>query len=223
MKNLTLFIRRLGQAGLAALATLALASGSIATGEEKDPYRMMDESWITISGTMDQVKPHSFTLDYGEGLITVEMDDGDRDADAYKLVRGDEVTVSGKIDDDFYEYTTIEASTVYVKNLNTTFFSSAVDEEYMEGWAAKVTEPVAARHMTIYGTVTDVDESEFTVDSGLRKLRVETEEMAYDPLDDQGYLKVRVGDRVKVSGQMDVALFDGRELVADSVIKLNNS
>ena len=135
------FRDRLAVAGMTALAAAALAWGSVATGDERDPYEMQNNSWITISGTVDTVSADHFTLDYGDGLITVEMDDGDRDADAYKLNRGDEVTVSGRIDDDFYEFTTIEASSVYVRHLNTMFFASAVDEEYMEGWAARVTDP----------------------------------------------------------------------------------
>lgn len=46
---------------------------------------------------------------YGNGSITVEMDDGDRDADAYSLDEGDNVTVYGMIDDDLFESATIEA------------------------------------------------------------------------------------------------------------------
>ncbi len=42
------------------------------------------------------------------------MDDWDDDADAYALLEGDEVTVSGRIDDNLYEIRTIEASRVYV-------------------------------------------------------------------------------------------------------------
>ena len=38
------------------------------------------------------------------------MDDGDRDADAYKLLPGDEVNVIGKVDDDLFQTTTIDAS-----------------------------------------------------------------------------------------------------------------
>lgn len=67
-----------------------------------DPYAKPDDTWISLSGTVQGVVADAFTLDYGEGMITVEMDDGDRDADGYKLVDGDKVTVTGVIDDDFY-------------------------------------------------------------------------------------------------------------------------
>ena len=45
--------------------------------------------------------------------------------------------------------------------------------------------------------------------------------MLYNPLDDEGYQKIDVGDRVKVTGNIDNDLFEGKELMADSVIKLN--
>lgn len=208
-------------AGLSSLAIALLAWSPAASAEEPNPFLMPDDSWITISGTVETVSTDTFTLDYGDGAVIVEMDDGDRDADAYKLMVGDKVTVSGSIDDDFYETTTIEASSVYVENLGTTFFASALDEETTEGWAVAVTVPVAISETIVYGTVTDVDEHEFTVDSGLRELRVDVEEMAYNPLDDEGYQKIRVGDRVKVTGNIDTDFFEGRELMADAVIKLN--
>jgi hypothetical protein len=44
--------------------------------------------------------------------------------------------------------------------------------------------------------------------------------MPYNPLDDEGYQKVDVGDRVSVTGTMDYDLFEGRELVADSLVIL---
>lgn len=62
----------------------------------QSPYAKADNTWIGISGTVKAVTtPDRFTLDYGKGVITVEMDDWDTDADAYKLVAGDKVNVYG--------------------------------------------------------------------------------------------------------------------------------
>ena len=58
---------------------------------------------------MTEVEDDQFTLDYGNDSIVVEMDDGDEDADASHLIVGDEVSVSGVVDDDFFEQATIEA------------------------------------------------------------------------------------------------------------------
>lgn len=206
----------LGSLGLA--TALVLCGATTAGAEEKSPYRQPNGTWISISGTVKGVTPNTFTLDYGKGVVTVEMDDGDRDADAYKLLEGDKVTVNGRIDDDLFETTTIEASSVYVEKLGTYFYASPVDEEDMFFYT--VTTPVVVAETIVRGTVTEVNAQEFVIDTGLRKLRVEVENMPYNPLDDEGYQKIRVGDYVKVTGKMDHDFFEGRELVADTVVKL---
>ena len=103
-----------------AIAALLMLMPSISPAKT-NPYMQPDDTWLSINGKVKSVSADSFMLDYGKGLITVEMDDGDRDADAYKLVEGDEVTVYGMTDDDLYQTTKIEASSVYVKNLETYF------------------------------------------------------------------------------------------------------
>ncbi|HKL21662.1 MAG TPA: hypothetical protein VJ904_07645 [Tichowtungia sp.] len=183
----------------------------------KNPYAKPDDSWISISGTVESVTADSFILDYGDGVITVEMDVGDRDADGYKLLAGDKVTVNGLIDDDFYETTTIEASSVYVEKLGTTFFASAVDEE---DYLVTVTTPIVVSATTVQGTVTAVDDEEFTVATGLQATRVDVEEMAYNPLDMEGYQRIEVGDYVRVTGNMEKEFFEGRELMAETVVEL---
>lgn len=206
-----------------ASSALALAlTGATAVWAE-DPMAAPDDSWISVSGTVESVTPDAFALDYGDGLMTVEMDDGDRDADGYKLVKGDNVTVNGRIDDDLFEARTLEASSVYVENIDTYFYASAVDEEDINDVIVTVQRPVVISATTVQGRVTEVSSEEFVVDTGLSKVRVEVEDMAYNPLDDEGYQKIEVGDRVSVTGQIDDDLFEGRELVADSVITLSSS
>jgi len=207
----------------AIFATLACIGAPLAQAADsnKNPYLMKDEAWITLSGTVQGVDRDSFTLDYGDGSVIVEMDDGDRDADAYTLVSGDKVTVAGRIDDDFLETTKIEASSVYVDSIGTTFFASAVDDETSEHLAAAIAIPVTVSRAEIQGTVEKVDRDEFTVDVGMHDVRVEVDDMAYNPLDDEGYQKIKAGDRVRVSGVIDSDLFEGYEIEANSVVKLN--
>jgi uncharacterized protein YdeI (BOF family) len=206
-------VERMIRTKLLSIATLALLVAMPAVAE--DPYMEPDDSWISISGTVKSVTADSFTLDYGDGMITVEMDDGDRDADGYKLIEGDKVTVNGLIDDDLFEMRTIEASSVYVEKLDTYFYASAADEEdaFVTYWT-----PVIPARTVVQGTVTDVRSDEFTINTGARLLTVEVEEMPYDPLDEVGYQRIDIGDRVSVSGTMDDDLFEGRELVADSIV-----
>lgn len=204
------------------VALIGLCTGALFafSAMAEDPYAKPDDTWISISGTVDTVRPDSFTLDYGKGVITVEMDDGDRDADAYKLVKGDKVTVNGKIDDDLFETRTIEAGSVYVESLDTYFYASAADEE---DTFVTVTAPVVISQTIVQGKVTEVSGDEFVVDAGLRKVRVDVSKMPNDPLDDEGYQKIKVGDRVSVIGKMDDDLFEGRELMAQSVVTLSGS
>jgi len=214
-------LRQNTSAAFAAMFSLVLVPLTAVSAAEHSPYTMSDEAWITLSGTVTAVDRDSFVLDFGDGTIIVEMDDGDRDADAYKLLSGDKVTVTGQIDDDFLETTKIEASSVYVDSIGTTFFSSSVDEETSDRLVAEIVVPVTAAHATIHGVVTDVDTSEFTVDAGASDVRVDVSEMAFNPLDDEGYLKIAEGDRVKVSGEVDKELFERYEIDADYIVKKN--
>lgn len=204
------------------IATLATLSAMISQPafSDSDPYLQPDETWIRLSGEVESVSEDAFILDYGDGIVTVEMDDGDRDADGYKLVNGDKVTVSGMVDDDFYETTSIEASSVYVENIGTYFFASAADEE---AGFVEVGTPVSVSFSVLKGTVSEVNEESFVLNTGPRRMVVEVDEMSYNPLDDEGYQKVEVGDLVSVTGSVDNDLFEGRVFEAESVVTLVNS
>lgn len=204
------------------LLVLGAAGPSQVRAEAANPYKKPDDSWITISGTVESVERDAFKLDYGEGFVTVEMDDGDRDADAYKLLAGDEVTVSGVIDDDFFEKTTIEAASVYVAALGTTFYSSTIDDESSRAMAYWEPAPDKTYSTTIKGTVTAVTEESFLLSSGTRRILVDIGDMPYNPLDDEGYQRIGIGDKVSVSGEAENALFDSRVLMARSVIKMDD-
>ena len=187
----------------------------------QDPYETPDDAWISLTGTVQGVSQDRFVLkfdDEGVNLITVEMDDGDRDADAYKLLPGDTVTVYGVVDNDLFENRTIEASSVYVANLGTYFYASPRDEE---DDPFVILSPPIVSGTVVQGTVTEVNDEEFKLNTGLREITVEVEEMAYNPLDDTGYQKVRVGDRVSVTGRFDMDFLEGRELVAETIVTLS--
>jgi len=198
------------------LSSLLIALLAAAAAAE-DPYALPDHAWLSLDGEVRSVTSDAFVLDYGEDTITVEMDDGDRDADGYKLVAGDRVTVTGAIDDDVFESRTIEAASVHVEKLGTTFYASAADEE---DHVFPTYAPVHVGRTVLQGTVTEVEDEEFLLATGGRELRIEVEEMNYDPLDDEGYQKIEVGDEVSVAGQMDYDFLEGREFVASSVVTL---
>jgi hypothetical protein len=56
----------------------------------------------------------------------------------------------------------------------------------------------------------------------LKWMTVDVDEMSYKPLDDEGYQRIETGDLVRVSGNMDYSLFEGRVLKASSLAELLN-
>lgn len=203
-------------AGGPLLCTTAQADASSASAVES----ARDDSWVSLTGTVESVRPNRFTLDYGDRDVTVEMDDWDWYNEARPVMAGKRVTVSGIVDDDFYEKRTIEARTVLMDG--TYHYASAADEE--GGYYAY---PVSTLYgegewITMRGTVLKVsDTDEFTLDTGARQIQVDVDMMRDNPLDAQGFPKVTEGNRVSVYGQIDdSALFDPREIQARSVIVL---
>jgi len=182
-----------------------------------DPASRPDNSWISISGSVKDVATNSFNLDFGDGVIMVEMDDGDRDAKGYQLLPGDKVTVTGKIDDDFFEKASIKASSVYLEKLGTYFFAAKADKGSLYV-IEKI--PVIVADTVVQGVVTEVEDHEFKLDTAVRTLTVDVGKMPYNPLDDEGYLKIRPGNVVRVTGRIDKGLFLGRELIANHVTKI---
>lgn len=188
----------------------------------QDPYQKADDSWISISGTVVSASADSFILDYGDGLITVEMDGWDWYRQDFSSIEDNNVTVYGRVDDDLFELTTIEASSVYDKNKNTFYYASAKDEEDFD----YINTTIVSREgpwMTLTGTVTDVVGREFTINTGERRMKVDTIMMNYNPLDNKGYPQISIGDRVTVSGNIDYNVFEKRELEAEIITKLEEN
>jgi hypothetical protein len=212
-------------------AMAAITAGALLTApalaQDADPYAQPDDSWISISGTVVAPDEDSFSLDYGDGVILVEMDDWDTYGDAYGLMDGDRVTVYGEIDDDLFEAASIEAGSVYVENLNTYFYASSADEENGDytPYFWTVTTPLELSRATVRGTITDIDrpEREFTLDTDDQQVTVETEFLGYNPLDELGFQKLAEGDRVSVTGAFDRDFLEGRVFEADSVITLSDA
>jgi hypothetical protein len=202
------------------LLGLAITPGALA--DTKDPYLKADESWISISGTAVETDADSFTLDYGEGVITVEMDRWDWYEKDFQVIEGDKVTVYGRIDDDLYETTKIEASSVYDKSRETYYYASSADEEFDDDYDYWIDDDFEVGEMTVRGTVTGVDGREFTIDTGPRKTTVDTIMMSYNPVDAKGYPTIDKGDYVSVTGDMDYDTWEKRELMADTVVMLDN-
>ncbi len=179
--------------------------------------------FVTLSGKVSDVKANSFNLNMEEKKVLVEMDDYGWGADGYKLVNGDQVVVSGRVDKDFLEKKKVEAGSVYVKNLDTTFYANSADEEdvpfIMTSYTLVPVLPEGAS-VDVQGKITKVNGREIVVDTSFRKVTVDTKDMVYNPLDNVGFTKLAVGDRVRVSGKVDKDYFDTKEIDAKSIIEL---
>jgi len=199
-----------------ALACLAWADPPAA---DEDPRALPDESWISLTGTVAATDVEEFTLDYGEGLITVEMDDWSWYVDELPLVVGDRVTVYDQIDDDFFEGCEIEATSIFVVDRSTYYYPYDVVPDVVVYSYPAVVAPEGS-WVSLSGTVTAIDGREFVLDTGEGVITVDTIEMAYNPLDDVGYQEIDEDDRVSVSGRLDLDLFDEREIHAESIVSL---
>ncbi|WP_286829894.1 MULTISPECIES: NirD/YgiW/YdeI family stress tolerance protein [Kordiimonas] len=226
-----IFYRRFLATTAMAACLGATASGALVFADDHgampgaiDPYEKPDQASIVLSGNVVSQVGDSFMLDFGDGLITVEMDDWDWHNEAARINPGETVTVRGEIDKDLYETKTIEASSVYVVDRATYYYASDTDEEDSAYWNYGFYDPKDAPEGTWFGltgTVEKVKGTEFKLDTGLHQIMVETAHLAYNPLDDTGFQQVDVGDRVYVSGPLDKAFFDEAEVEATSVITLS--
>ncbi len=202
------------------LATMTLISVSAFAGFSDKT----NGEFVTLSGKVSEVKEDSFKLTVDGKKVLVEMDDYGWSADGYKLVNGDQVVVSGQVDRDFLENKKVEAGSVYVKNLDTTFYSNSSDEEdvvpfIMTSYTLVPTLPEGAS-VDVQGKITQIDGREMVVDTGFRKVTVDTKDMIFNPLDKVGFTKLAKGDRVRVSGKVDNDYFDTKEIDASSITEL---
>lgn len=177
-----------------------------------------DSGWINLGGEVVSTLPTSFILDYGTGTVTVEMDDWDWYREGKALAEGDEVVVTGRVDNDLYDAKKIEASSVYVKDLNTYFYASGADEENLAVSTVYVTD--APSYIDSTGYVTAVEGREFTLGGDQGAIRVDTSQLAENPLDAEGFQQVKVGDRVYVWGDFDLSTRENSELMAKGIVSL---
>ena len=207
-----------------AVAATALAGANTSANADlrldQTVEHSLNGSFVSIKGTAVDPGPDGFVLDYGQGSILVETDDWDEFKEGKLVLDGDEVTVYGLVDNDLYQSKTIEAGGIYIEDLQSGYTNmSATDEEDFRVYYH--TGPTAY-DFEVVGAVTSTDGREFTIDTGVREVTVDTIAMAYNPMDDRGFQKIETGDIVRVSGGLDIDLFESREILAESIISLNS-
>lgn len=200
---------------------VAVASGS--AWALKEPEKVEDSTWAGLTGRVTSVAEQRFKIDYGDGTLTVLVDGWATYNKLFELSKGDKVTVYGRVDKNLYEATSMDAASIFVEDLNSYFYASPTDEAEFGGWAIRTDyEPGA---MVYIGNVESVNrvQGHFTIDTGEMELTVDTTNMLYNPLDEEGFQQIQAGDRVSVEGTIDDDFFQGSEMTADSVVTLEDS
>lgn len=205
---------------LAATAIAAALSAGTAFAASLDDK--VHGSWIGLTGTVAAASDDQFTLDHGEGIIVVEMDDWDSLPDGKPINAGENVRVTGRLDKTFLTSRSIEAGTVYVYDRNTYYTANPADEERIANSYVYTVVPADGTWLNVEGTVKQISNREFVLDTGVSLIEVDTIEMGYNPLDDIGVQRIDVGDRVSVYGEVEKHLFDNRELHATAITSFSS-
>lgn len=203
---------------MAALVSSAALAGAATAQSSSSPMNKMDREWIMVTGNISNVTPQGFRIDYGEGVLPVEMD-GFLPTSTRGLRNGDWVTVSGRIDDSLWERRSIEAASVYSSRLQERLWANSMDEEGDYRLMSMIDLPDEGEWVGMTGRVTSVDpaEDEMIVDVGARTIQVDVTDMG-------GPVLATMGDWVSVYGKLDDAdLWDAREIDAASVVILRQS
>ena len=186
-----------------------------------------DGEYITVSGKVTKASGKNFHLESKGQKMEVTMNNNFDmwTSDGLKIRQGDKIVVTGRVDNDLLDKKTLNASSVYVKNLNSYFYGDSSDNSYTPVLSSSymaIEDLPENSSVDITGKVTNISGREFTVDTGLRKVQVDTADMLYNPMDSTGLTQVKKGDRVQISGLVDNKYLDEKELSASYIIELDN-
>lgn len=213
-------LKKTGAMIVVSLAAISACNKSSEVGARSPVSELPpNNSYVLMTGVVTEAGPDAFRLDYGGSNIVVEMDDFDPQEEGRTIEVGDEVTVHGYIDNEFYEQRSIEAGRVDVLKLNTSFFASSLDEEDFPDAVS------SGRDSTIdlTGYVLDVQGRKLTLRTENQTVTVDTKSMERNPLDDIGHQKIVPGDEVHVIGWLTHDFFNRFEIAAENVVTIEPS
>lgn len=173
-----------------------------------------DDTSLTLSGTVGQVNDDEFTLRTRNGSIAVESDEVFDDENIYRLEPGDRIIVTGNVDDDFFESRKLEANAIHVDKVDVTFTTR---DGTVDSFTSSSSNGADDGVTELNGRIVAIEDNEFAISSGTGQTTVNIGNLDDNPLDDQGYLKLDIGDRVQVKGEMTDDWFDERKFEATSL------
>jgi len=122
--------------------------------------------------------------------------------------------VTGNVDDDFFESRKLEANAIHVDKVDVTFTTR---DGTVDSFTSSSSNGADDGVTELNGRIVAIEDNEFAISSGTGQTTVNIGNLDDNPLDDQGYLKLDIGDRVQVKGEMTDDWFDERKFEATSL------
>lgn len=212
--------------GILALMTLAVVPGAYAqTTTTKSPAALNDNAYVTLSGTVGEITDaDEFMLKYKGYRIQVDTNDYWPNLfgkDAIQVLKpGDKVTVTGKVDDNWFTKKEIDATSISTggKNYSRVYWRGSNNMSNYGSWPYYGwNDEMYEERVGLSGTVSKVTgDNTFEMKYGTGTVKVDT-----SGLDIIKANMLNRGDRVTVYGNMDDNWFGKRELNADYLIRTN--
>ncbi len=188
--------------------------------QAKSPLKnYQDGSYITLQGKVQNVSDDEFVLMVGNEKVDVDFNEWDLtnnvDLRNY-LTNGETVYISGKVDKDLFSDNEVEADNIYFSKTYDYYYVTDYNPAYTAYYSNAGT-ALDGTFISTRGTVTSKDGDEFLIDAKGREIQIDTSELNNEMTD------VDVGDRIYVYGEVDYDLFERREIMADSIVKINKA
>ena len=180
-----------------------------------------DGETISLKGEVVEAGPDYLVVEglNLDGILQrhiIDMDDWSSDSQVFLRLKGEEVLVYGRVDNDALEKLTVEASRVYVPRLQKAFEANPVDEEFNVGPFGHVNLipdfPDKTQKIFV-GRVLSVGTDEALIETEEGKLVVDFKNIEASQ---DAFSK---GDRLRVTGYLDENIFTYDEIDAQAVIK----
>ncbi|WP_156824219.1 hypothetical protein [Salinimonas chungwhensis] len=209
------------------ISTSLFATSSIAqeTNTNSVPVAtsQVSTTWMTLTGSVTRTDQQSVTVDFGEGEITVETDALMLDERAFEKLQGASVTVTGMLNQNLLENGKMRAASLYMQDIGTAFIASESVENESDMLISAAGVDLDKAQVTLIGNVSGVTDDTFQFDVGDGTLNIEVDDLKDNPLDDEGYLQLKHGDRVKITTSLEDDFFEDYEVNAESVVRLQQA
>ncbi len=180
-------------------------------------------TWISLTGTVTEVDSKFITMDYGEGELIVDTDTLQLDQTAFENLNDATVTVTGMLNQQLLTEGRMRASSLYLENVGTAFVAANTMAHESDMLISAAGLDLDKSEVTLIGNVTTLSDDAFQFGAGDAALTVEVDDLRDNPLDKDGYLVLKHGDRVKVTASIEDDFFEDYEIDADTIVRLQKA